>query len=1651
MTTQRKTSSPASPHWPRHALGHACLLALAGFSSAALAQTTGAALSVTNASVTAGVGTETTGAVWSANYSLVTGESQFGSGMLDASNTNVLMGSSLTGGGAVPVAVSNNSLQSLAFGNQTSSGSGLSLLTGSLLSMNLQSLSGLIQPGVDPAPATIGSLSVSAVIDSSSALITQSGMDSADLALTGNTLEAGTQLNVADIRVAGVTPSGYVSTATGSSAVAFGATGASMGTVPDTDAAPAVPFVAGTTGSVNLSNLQSTFSASPSATVSDSSVALTVSGTPVVGEEEISVFANAASVNDNTLSASTGINTGTSIFQAEAGSAAWNGSVSVTNLQNAAAPLGATTDSLASVSGSAVTADLRFGTGGQTDLTGSLTLNDNQISAKSTGNSAGARTTSGAVSAGNAITFEGGADITGSGSGTGTSVALASGIAQSVADLTLVNAQANAASSFVTSVTGGDVVSNTDNLAGGTVTQSGNAITASSTANLAGNLVSAGQGGSVANFTASVAALNVQSNKSLVSTASVEDSAVSAVVGIAAAVPTGTVTLSGNTLAATAEGNVGVTTVALKAANLTVSGTLGANPTQGVTLNADAGTASSSLGVVALSVQSNEGGSLTANNEGTSVSLSFDNQATTPAAVGISAMSATLSGNRLQSTATANSASNSATLDGTNGTGLSAAVGNSQRNADMAVSANAGSSSPLAVSLTAGAVDSSTLTLTSNTLNAAATGNTAFSRLDVSLDNASGATALGLGPTASIVGNVVKSQGDLALANGQINDNTNVTAAMVGGVSLDVGNVTSVESPSTIALSTNQIGATVEVNRASNAMVLDVGNLSGMTAALASGQAISDSAATATTGGAVTLAAGGVVGAALTASGNTVKSSTLGNASNNALSLAGTTATGAGTDSTAASATASATAASTVADVSVANVQSSTSDVLSALAGDQTTAAAATMNLGAVTGASKLTLIDNTISATTSVNSASNDLSVEITTVTGMTAGVASAQATLSDAPVEAVTYGLVGVDALSLAGSSATVSGNAIAASVFGNSADNSLSLTAAAASGRNVTPDVSAGSSADGDFVLANRQQVSGIEDDITLSSITEGTVQFSAGSAGAVDASTLTISGNSVAAYTGANSANNQVALNVTDLSAASAGVTSRQILTSAAVTSASSGSVLLKGGAVTGSALTLSNNTVKSTSLGNVVTNQVNLAGTNATGSGAVVVSAASAAAGTDVNVVADVAVANLQESVGVTFSATTVGAAGILVGNVGPALEGTTVLANSALSFTNNTTSALAQSNSASNTLSLASTNLTGMSAGVASSQATDGSVNALASSAELMDDSSAAFKIEGGNVLDTPVVLSNNTFSAVAGMNEAFNTLTAAGASLLGRGGLAESSEGVASTTGVDFSVVNAQSGVGSVSALADPGTIGFTGSLTGGSLSIMGNTVLARASVNTASNELTLAATSSLAATAVVNNVQEMDSLVTATVVDSANAPSLLGAALTAGGASTVAVSDNRVTAQATGNLASNALNATAVSGISSSGSTALPTFAVLNQQRTQGSIDAVLNGTNLGAALNGTGGSTSVQGNQMVALAYGNSVDNVISMSALPGSLNTASAAITNVQYNMASITASVSGASMVASGTVSGAGSVNVSGNTITAQVVGNRSVNSITAAR
>ena len=391
------------------------------------------------------------------------------------------------------------------------------------------------------------------------------------------------------------------------------------------------------------------------------------------------------------------------------------------------------------------------------------------------------------------------------------------------------------------------------------------------------------------------------------------------------------------------------------------------------------------------------------------------------------------------------------------------------------------------------------------------------------------------------------------------------------------------------------------------------------------------------------------------------------------------------------------------------------------------------------------------------------------------------------------------------------------------------------------------------------------------------------------------------------------------------------------------------------------------------------------------------------------------------------------------------------------SLTGNTLKALAQSNSASNEIKLNITEFTGATAGVVSYQNSTAAV-----SASLSPAGSGLFAITTGDVTGGSISVSGNTASALAGINEAFNTLTVTGANLLGRGADVSSSVGIASSTGADFAVMNAQSASTSAAATVDVGTSGFgtTGSFTGGSVAITGNAVLARASANTANNALTLTASSGLDASGVVNNVQDManSSTVKATVSSGASLGAEFG---TSSGGAVVTVKDNTVTAQATGNVANNALNATATSGITAAGSSpSSPTFAVLNSQSTGTSptgegvygIQSAINGITVGGAqLNGAlnGGSFNASGNQLTSVAYGNSASNAVNVSTLAPGLNTASASITNVQYNMASINASVSAASVQGSGAVGvSGGSVSISGNSIVAMAVGNRSVNSIT---
>ena len=103
----------------------------------------------------------------------------------------------------------------------------------------------------------------------------------------------------------------------------------------------------------------------------------------------------------------------------------------------------------------------------------------------------------------------------------------------------------------------------------------------------------------------------------------------------------------------------------------------------------------------------------------------------------------------------------------------------------------------------------------------------------------------------------------------------------------------------------------------------------------------------------------------------------------------------------------------------------------------------------------------------------------------------------------------------------------------------------------------------------------------------------------------------------------------------------------------------------------------------------------------------------------------------------------------------------------------------------------------------------------------------------------------------MAGINEAFNTLTVSGANVLGRTGqITVPVVGTASSTNADFAMMNVQTASTSADANVSLGTSGFstTGLISGGSVAVMGNEVLARASANTANNALNLSGSNQLA-----------------------------------------------------------------------------------------------------------------------------------------------------------------------------------------------------------
>ena len=968
MSQTNKKSTSSTKMWQRHALAKACALAIlsAGVvSNAGAVAAPGAALLTTYG--TADAVALMSGTSWSSGYNSLWDNSETNSGSISAEINNTTYFSALTGtAGSYPVSITGNSILASAIANTGSYTSStvpvLSLAnsTDGILSLNLQIFTGLT--GGSPTDY-LASSSASATLDNTlkadgTVYIKQSGLGSANLSLSNNTMGASVTLNSLDTNVVVATPSGYASTSKGSSTLSFGNTSNAMGD-------PSAP-TAGSTGSVNLSNQQGVFNATGAAEVKSVMANVTVSDTAGVTP----TLANSISANANSITANTTNNAAVSVFRSTAASSAFTGTVGVTNLQSTTITLGNDGTLMASMTGSGVSVDLHKGTG-STNVTGAVTVNDNKLSATALGNAAGAQSVAGSIAAGNAIIFEGSSNITGASTSSATDLtaSIGSGSSNAEADLLINSVQRNSGNVFTATLVAPAITSNLDKLGGaGSLTQSGNTLSASATNNLAGNLISAGQTASIGSITASSVLLNTQKNSTVTTLAKVEDSVISATVGATAVTVDGAVTLSSNTITATAQGNLASSTVALKADNLSV-GSNGAS--DGVQLTPANSAAVSGLAVSTLNVQTNNAQDLSALNQGGSIDLSFKAGAT---AVGISGTQATVDSNQLTATSTANLAGNRVTLQGTNASGLNAGLGNMQVNTGGSTTASSKTMTergvdPLTVAMSAGAVSASQLSLSSNSISAQAQLNNVNNSLSVTSTTASGALT---GAPNAVAGNLssdnVTASADIALANAQLNTNTSADASSYGAMTVSTGALT---SATTVQASGNKITALADGNAATNALTLNSGSMSNMTAALVSGQRGSNADISTQAAGEVSVntSAGVVTASSISMNDNAVKASSISNSSSNSLSVTASNATGAGLTITP-TASSGLTSMTLVADMALLNNQKTDSSTVQATAGVDGTPALIKLAAGAVSGSANLTLNGNAVAASAYANSA---------------------------------------------------------------------------------------------------------------------------------------------------------------------------------------------------------------------------------------------------------------------------------------------------------------------------------------------------------------------------------------------------------------------------------------------------------------------------------------------------------------------------------------------------------------------------------------------------------------------------------------------------------------------------------------------------------
>lgn len=1652
MSQKNKISQRTNRLWQRHALSAACVLAIAGASVTAKAEPVvvlpGAALSMVYGSLASSA--QTLGDQWLASYNSHWSNEQINSGSLMAPITNATYFSSLTGLGTYPVSVMGNSIMASVFANQaTSSQTALNRTAvndDGILSLNLQIFSGLVD--TSGANATFSTpASAMALLDNTdkkdgTVYIKQQSMDSGNLALSNNTLGASVNLNSLDTTVSVATPAGYASKTLGSSALKFDSTGDAMGTPGSS--------TAGTSGSVNLSSLQGVFNATGVTEVKSVTAKVTVI-------ESATALADAINVNGNSITGSSTSNAAVSIFRSTSGSSAFTGTVGVSNLQSTTIDTTVTAAQLTKVSGSGVAVNLRDGAGGQTDVTGAVTISDNSVSALASGNTAGSQLSAGGITAGNAIIFEGSSNITGVNT-TRTSdleASLTATASSAKADFLINSVQRNTGNSFTATLDAPVVVANLDNLNGGSLTQSGNSLSSSAINNLAGNLISVGQSASMGAMTGSVVMLNTQINKTGTSLAKVQNADIGVTIGTSGVAVSGSTSLNSNTVSAKAQGNLTVSTLALKADNLTV-GANNSGVSNGVELTPSSSVATAGLAVSMLNAQANDALSLSALNEGGSVALTFANAA--GQAVAISDTQAAVNSNQLTATATANSASNRATLQSTNAAGMNIALGSTQSNVGSDITASAGQISRLSLGLKAqGNVDGSQLSLNSNSITAQAQLNNVSNSLSSTLTNTSGVSGMltSVSAPGASVGDLasasVGAKADFALANAQFNNNTSVESSSYGAMAIIAGAVGSTAA-STIQANGNSIAALADGNFASNAITLNQSTMTGMTAALASGQLAKETSVTSTVAGDVSVTATSLdLASTVSVNQNVVRAESIGNGANNALAVSAGTASGRAVNAETASLTKTqitSTDAVVTADYALSSSQvlsrtSLANDIVSATSG--AFKASTTGNTGNTGGASAITVDANTLSASSIGNSVGNALFVSVSTLTQADVSLASSQSATEALVTASNTSTDTGITVgANVSGASrVTVTNNQVKSTAVVNTATNQITMSGTNVSAPALTQtdkgvDIGASITVVATTALVNQQGSSG--NAVTASLGTNNASSLLDLAAGAVGgASALTLSDNSLTTQAYNNAATNGMTLTVTNGTGMTAAVASKQNMDAQGELSKSEsyGSVKLEAASVVtdGSSLTVNGNSITANNTGNYAANSLSVASSqwdgrlSANGQISPSLVADATAIAVTMSVAADLALANQQsiKSTGKTTAA------------IQSAVEGTVEnkfasLAASSLNTNANTVSSSATGSTAANALLLNTSGLTGTTVGLGSTQVMDSvQISSAATTGAVGVGATGSSTVSGSSV-----AVNANTVKASAVANSVSNTLTITASNAVGTGASvapASSFDQAAVTVAADVALVSnqrADSGAlqastgGSTSA---PAWVTLnSGAVSGASnVTLNSNTVASSAYANSASNAASVTASSLSGMTIALGQAQ--------TAVNGTLGSSTFGkisAQVGSLSSSNVSVNSNAITSTAMANTAGNSLSVggsdvsgrgTAAIFIQADNSVtadmALSSAQVLTANTVVASTDADVQFISSGAISGAIGSTSNASLNSNTISAYGSA--NYVTNDLMLAANNTSSATSALVSTQSTSRTGSMDSVSATATGRV------------------------------